>query len=134
MRVLHVTTEYPPMVYGGLGTAVGGLVTASRRAGIEVAVVDPAPYSDTTAPVVSIPHDRAIESAVRFAELWRPDVIHVHVFWLAHVAIGIRAATGTPLVYTVHSIDRAEYEIGSGPPECLTQASGSERPHTAESA
>ena len=30
MRVLHITTEYPPIVYGGLGTAVGGLVTAGR--------------------------------------------------------------------------------------------------------
>ena len=25
------------------------------------------------------------------------------------------------MVYTVHSLDRAEYEVGEGPPECLTQ-------------
>jgi hypothetical protein len=29
--------------------------------------------------------------------------------------------TGVPIVYTVHSLDRAEYDIGQGPPECLTQ-------------
>src|SRR2546423_15036877 len=38
MRVLHLTTEFPPVIYGGLGTAVGGWVKASARAGIEVAV------------------------------------------------------------------------------------------------
>src|SRR6266699_5499864 len=37
-RVLHLTTEFPPVIYGGLGTAVGGWVKASARAGIEVAV------------------------------------------------------------------------------------------------
>src|SRR5262245_52791273 len=39
LRVLHITTEYPPIVYGGLGTAVGGLVAASAEAGLEVAVL-----------------------------------------------------------------------------------------------
>src|SRR5829696_8482640 len=37
-RILHLTTEYPPVIYGGLGTAVGGWVNASARAGIQVAV------------------------------------------------------------------------------------------------
>jgi hypothetical protein len=23
MRILHLTTEFPPVIYGGLGTAVG---------------------------------------------------------------------------------------------------------------
>ena len=39
MRVFHLTTEFPPLIYGGLGTAVGGLVRASARAGIEVGVM-----------------------------------------------------------------------------------------------
>jgi len=48
-------------------------------------------------------------------------VIHVHVFWLAHVAAAVRQAMSAPIVYTVHSLDRAEYERGEGPPECLSQ-------------
>ena len=48
-------------------------------------------------------------------------MIHVHVFWLAHVAAAVRQATRAPIVYTVHSLDRAEYERGEGPPECLSQ-------------
>ena len=39
MRILHVTTEYPPVIYGGLGTAVGALVEASAQLGLEVAVL-----------------------------------------------------------------------------------------------
>jgi glycogen(starch) synthase len=137
----------PPVVYGGLGTAIGELVRASSGAGIEVAVLlvgdgaharytivsslnngDPPTshdrcwYGDGGALVCSIPHQRATESAVRFANRWHSEVIHIHVFWLAHVALAIRDAIGTPLVYTVHSLDRAEYEIGCGPPECLTQS------------
>src|SRR5260370_38926661 len=38
MRVLHLTTEFPPVIYGGLGTAVGGWVQASAREGMQVGV------------------------------------------------------------------------------------------------
>lgn len=39
MRVLHLTPEFPPVIWGGLGTAVGGLANASSRYGIEVGVL-----------------------------------------------------------------------------------------------
>ena len=61
-----------------------------------------------------IPHLDAVAAAVRFVEWWKPDVIHVHVFWLAHIATAIRQQTGVPLVYTVHSLDRAEYRDRPG--------------------
>jgi glycogen synthase len=139
MRVLHITTEFPPIIYGGLGTAVGGLVSASVSHGLEVAVLlvghgaipgylnsvsefaDAPAQRDDNCLVWSVPHATSVTAGVEFARRWRPDVIHVHVFWLAHVAAAIRKATGAALVYTVHSLDRAEYEIGEGPPECLTQ-------------
>lgn len=142
MRVLHITTEFPPIVYGGLGTAVGGLVTASAHAGVKVAVLlighgdrpgyhpygpevpnhneaMPPPARDVT--IWAVPYSAAVPESVAFARRWRPDIIHVHVFWLAHVAAAVRNATGVPLVYTVHSLDRAEYELGQGPLECVTQ-------------
>jgi len=142
MRILHITTEYPPIVYGGLGTAVGGLVTASALAGLQVAVLlvgygripgysssEPEFAGDSDVlgrrrrdvTIWAVPHSEAISASIDFARRWRPDVIHVHVFWLAHVAAAVRAATGAPVVYTVHSLDRAEYELGQGPPECLSQ-------------
>src|ERR1700750_2985100 len=39
LRVLHITPEFPPVIWGGLGTAVGGLVNASARAGVTVGVL-----------------------------------------------------------------------------------------------
>jgi len=143
VRVLHLTTEFPPLVYGGLGTAVGGLAAASVRSGIEVAVFlvgeDGDPSYQRVAGreptfgnacrvlhgsdirILAASHFSAEERGTRFAREWRPDVLHLHSFWLWPVAEAIRRRTGVPIVYTVHSLDRAEYEIGQGPPECLTQ-------------
>ena len=68
-----------------------------------------------------VSHAEAEAFGVRFVKEWRPDVIHLHVFWLWPLARTICARTGIRLVYTVHSLDRAEYEVGQGPPECLSQ-------------
>jgi glycogen(starch) synthase len=54
----------------------------------------------------------AAEAGVYFARQWKPDVIHLHTAWLWPVASAIRDATGAPIVFTVHSIDRVEYEHG----------------------
>lgn len=128
MRVLHITTEYPPIIYGGLGTAVGGLVAASALVGIEVAVLlighgsspgysrpglttgvsnQVRAHRKRAVTIWTMPNSGAVPGSVEFARKWRPDIIHVHVFWLAHVAAAVRKATGAPLVYTVHSLDRA---------------------------
>lgn len=141
MRVLHITTEFPPVIYGGLGTAVGGLVRASVETGLQVAVLligyggSPGysyPRAEASVDkfkrkrrkngtIWAVPHGDAVAASIEFSKRWQPNVIHVHVFWLAHIAAAVREATGAPLIYTVHSLDRAEYEIGEGPPECLTQ-------------
>src|SRR5439155_3226473 len=93
MRVLHITTEYPPVIYGGLGTAVGGLVSASAEAGIEVAVLlvghgslpgysgsGLAPENDNDGQadqsrgitIWAVPHSGAVSASVEFAQNWRP--------------------------------------------------------------
>jgi glycosyltransferase involved in cell wall biosynthesis len=148
MRVLHLTTEFPPVIYGGLGTALGGLAFASVRAGITVGVLlagemglsgyagsdsDLAEQSgdgDDRVQAVTrqggvtifhVPSYLPVEAAVRLVRAWKPDVVHLHVYWLWPVARAIQERTGVPLVYHVHSLDRAEYEIGHGPSECITQ-------------
>jgi glycogen(starch) synthase len=137
MRILHVTVEYPPIVHGGLGTAVGGLVKASA-AGLEVRVllVTDAPrvgYPDTIADlrqpdvapagarIICAPWAEAYQRARMLIATWQPDILHLHVFWLWPIVARLRGETGVPVVYTIHSLDRAEYELGHGPPECLTQ-------------
>jgi len=141
MRVLHLTPEFPPAIWGGLGTAVGGLATASAHAGISVGVmlvggslvlgdgsygawkpISPEQQglvADESLVVNSdgvfffqVPPAEAEESGIRLVRKWKPDVVHLHTAWFWPIARAIREQTGTPLVYTVHSLDRAEYEIG----------------------
>jgi glycogen synthase len=143
LRVLHLTTEFPPVIYGGLGTAIGGLVHASIQAGLTVGVLlvgeaghgsygQPLNAAQAAQDAAVIPNVNgislfqagwfdAIDRALSIVEQWRPDVIHLHPFWLWPIASAIQERAGIPVVYTVHSLDRAEYEIGQGPPECLTQ-------------
>jgi glycogen synthase len=143
LRVLHLTTEFPPVIYGGMGTAVGGLVAASAKAGLTVGVllvgetgyagygqsiaaeqIDPVPEAmlhPTDITFFEASWWNVIETAIQIVQQWQPDVVHLHPFWLWFVARAIQERTGTPVVYTVHSLDRAEYEIGQGPPQCLTQ-------------
>jgi glycogen synthase len=149
MRVLHLTTEFPPVIYGGLGTAVGGWVTASARAGIAVAVqlvegplaldgiASGAAYGygygygasgraaalartarlggGGDVPFFQCSWSDAAERGIRAVRDWRADVVHLHTAMLWYVAEAIQSATATPIVYHVHSVDRAEYEIGAEP-------------------
>jgi len=153
MRVLHLTTEFPPVIYGGLGTAVGGWVTASARAGIEVAVQlvegplvlaeggaaygspQPRPGSKQAEVVVgdegilfyTSSWEEAIDVGVRAIRAWRPDVVHLHTAMLWYLAEAIQHRTATPIVYHVHSVDRAEYELGQEPSPWLAHSQAQEQ-------
>ena len=69
---------------------------------------------------------QGIAAIAQTAATWRPDILHLHSFWLWPIAQELCARLGKPLVYTVHSLDRAEYELGQGSRECLTQWVGQE--------
>jgi glycogen(starch) synthase len=140
VRILHLTTEFPPVIYGGLGTAVGGWVNASANAGVDVAVqlvegplvlgAGSHAYGGLRHPAMArssgVSHQdgvtffqcswlNAIDTGVRLVREWRADIVHLHTAMLWYVAQAIQAATATPIVYHVHSVDRAEYEIGQEP-------------------
>ena len=140
MRVLHLTTEFPPIIYGGLGTAAGGLVKALAASGVDVAVLLIGNASGTSyrefAPDRSVTARRwragramifeaswfeDIDVLVSRVRQWGADILHLHSFWLWPIAQALRQKLGLPLVYTVHSLDRAEYELGAGPPQCIGQ-------------
>ena len=141
MRVLHLTTEFPPIVYGGLGIATGGLVAALAKAGVDVGVFLFGPHTGSSyvdfkplrgplatfsrrsagATVFEVSWSLDFDALARIARAWRPDLLHLHSFWMFHVARELRQRLGVPLVYTVHSLDRAEYELGAGPPQCIGQ-------------
>lgn len=141
LRVLHLTTEFPPLIYGGMGTAVGGWVTSSARSGLSVAVElveGPLVLGDQPHVVHGAPHDRpqaglglvegpagveflqvqwaeGSQAGVELVRAWQPDIVHLHTAVLWPVAQAILDEVGVPLVYHVHSVDRAGYEIGEEP-------------------
>jgi glycosyltransferase involved in cell wall biosynthesis len=149
VRVLHLTTEFPPIIYGGLGTAVGGWVNASARGGIDVAVqlvegplaLSAASYGALRSFVMSrsgVSHHEgitffqcswsaAVEMGIRLVREWRADIVHLHTAMLWYVAQGIQAETRTPIVYHIHSVDRAEYEIGEEPNPWLAHSQAQEQ-------
>jgi glycogen(starch) synthase len=140
MRILHMTTEFPPVVFGGLGTAVGGLVHALARAGDELGVLlvggslaaagygkpvagatDRPATVDPDIAFFQIPWTGCVEEAMRIARDWRADLVHLHTAWIWPFAEPV-LDSGIPVVYTAHSVDRAEYELGMEPGHILDHA------------
>src|SRR5688572_15258340 len=133
MRILHITPEYPPVIWGGLGTAVGGLTKALSKEKYSVGVLlvggalvlNKQPYGSwntfslqelkgqfTTEKFIKrenilffhVSPDEANKSADLLSDYWVPDVIHLHTAWLLPVAERIREKCRCPIVFTVHSI------------------------------
>jgi glycogen(starch) synthase len=139
-EVVHVTSEYPPVQFGGLGTAVAGLTRALSEAGAPVLVLlvhgegssygygygygygyttaSPGELSPATAAaasgveVVHLSWGQALTYGPSIVGARRARLVHLHSSWLWPIAAAIREATGLPIVYTAHSIDRAEVEHG----------------------
>jgi len=138
MRILHMTTEFPPIIFGGLGTAVGGLVHALARGGDTLGVLlvggglaaagygrpaagAPADRpADATCELVffQVPWSGPVAEAARIARAWQADLVHLHTAWIWPFAETL-LETGIPIVYTAHSVDRAEYEFGMEPGHIL---------------
>ncbi|MGI9197736.1 MAG: glycosyltransferase family 4 protein [Candidatus Nanopelagicales bacterium] len=135
-RILHVSWEYPPLVYGGLGRHVHALAEAQAELGHEVTVltqsVQGAP-DDSVANgvrVVRVPRD---PPAVPFDEehllAWvlsmetamtrrgealvvesAPQVVHAHDWMVAHAAVALRDASGAALVATIHATEAGRHQ------------------------
>jgi glycogen(starch) synthase len=123
-------------------------VTASARAGMTVGVllvegplvIDPAAYGAGGSATVQrhgvvdrqgirffqTSSAEAVQAGVRLARDWHADVIHLHTAMLWTVAEAIQQQTGKPLVYHVHSVDRAEYELGQEPNQWLAHSHAQE--------
>lgn len=128
MRILHITTEYPPVITGGMASAVSGLVSECARTGMTILVVhirdmrrkeyrQPSslklPNSSQCGIIIPIvlnvfKINDAINLCIDLARKWKPDIIHLHTFSLLPIALSIKGQIGTPMVYTVHSLEREE--------------------------
>src|SRR5262249_52349890 len=69
--------------------------------------------------IFPVPYHDAIAAAMRLVRARQPDIVHIHPVELWPIGKAIQRATGLPIVYTVHSLNLAEYEVGHEPPEIL---------------
>ncbi|MEE8601091.1 glycosyltransferase family 4 protein [Euzebya tangerina] len=135
MKVLHLSWEFPPRLYGGLGRHVAELSRAQVGAGLEVAVLTPALANGThdqaattgptvlranrTAPGLHPDHWVAgvldagmamVDRVLDASDQDRPEVIHVHDWMAGHAALVLAAAWGVPLVTTIHATERGRHQ------------------------
>jgi len=134
MRILHLSWEYPPVVYGGLGRHVHALAEAQAALGHDVVVItqhqddaaldevvsgvrivrvpqDPpqVPISDMLAWVMGFDHTVA-RAGVRLAREWEPDVVHGHDWLITHAAATMKTLFDVPLVATVHATEAGRHQ------------------------
>lgn len=137
LRVLMVSWEYPPVMYGGLGRHVHALSGSLTRAGHDVVVLTQAPegrcapvptteggprvvrasleagfpdvYADTAGFVRSL-QARLIDAQGTSLPDWRPDVVHGHDWVVAEASTTLATMLGVPLVATVHATEAGLYQ------------------------
>lgn len=85
----------------------------------DAALNQPAATGEPEITLFQIFYSRPPEVAVRIVEEWKPDVIHLHVPWALKFVLPILERFRIPLVYTVHSLLRAAYELGLEPAPIL---------------
>jgi alpha-maltose-1-phosphate synthase len=136
MKVVMLTREYPPQIYGGAGVVVGELSRAlSRRMGVEVRCFgERAPSTDGIAVRGYTPWERvrADQNGPAFAPVLETlsiglamardpvdaDVVHAHTWYADMAGVWIRTLHRVPLIVTLHSLEplrpwKAD-QLGSG--------------------
>lgn len=132
LRVLQVSWEYPPVMYGGLGRHVHALSVALAAGGLEVAVLTQGPpglpagdpgdppalrvvrapmgpdvpdvHADTAGFVQAL-QARLTEAGHTLLDQWRPDVVHGHDWVVAQASEALADQARVPLVMTVHATE-----------------------------
>lgn len=123
MRIVLLTHEYPPDIYGGAGVHIGKLAEALGRLGgheIEVlsATAKPVEMPGVTARHVPVPvnldapdpqHRRLYDTLARClgmaAQVERADIVHAHTWYTHFAATLVQQLTGARMVLTTHSLE-----------------------------
>ncbi len=134
MRILLLSWEYPPRIFGGLGKHVHALSLGLAAAGHEVHVVTrehPDARADEIIDGVHVIRCGERAPVVEFSDLipWvlsfnlavqeratalmldtEIDVVHAHDWLVAYAAAGIKNAFDAPLVATVHATEYGRHQ------------------------
>lgn len=137
-RILHLSWEYPPLVYGGLGRHVHALAEAQAARGDDVTVLtqaSPQARADDRVNgvrILRVPHDpptvpfdeahllawvMGMESAIarrgiEIVDDHAPDIVHAHDWMMAHAAATVTSAAqgAAALVATIHATEAGRHQ------------------------
>lgn len=131
MHVLHLTWEYPPLVYGGIGRHVPALAAAQAARGDRVTVVtqrpEGAPAHETQAGVTIIRVDPdgpfpyhlpslltwvgALDARIGNAacEVADVDVVHAHDWVVGRAGCAVANTHEAPLIATIHATEAGRH-------------------------
>lgn len=136
MRVLHISWEYPPVVYGGLGRHVHALAEEQARQGHEVSVLTQRPTGSpdrevlngvgiyrVPPPLPQVPREpealvtwaagldgamaRAAQAVI---DATSPEAVHAHDWVVTQAAAEARELSGAPLVSTIHATEAGRHQ------------------------
>ena len=136
VRILHISWEFPPVMYGGLGAHVVAIATEQARAGHDVTVLTQhgtdtvddeiidgvrvvrarelgEPQERTFANLLPwvASMQRAMNSRGRaLLDGWTPDVVHGHDWVVAAAAMTLSREAHAPLVATVHATEAGRHD------------------------
>jgi len=128
MRILHITSEYPPVHDGGLAAAVAGLINASLRTHMNIKIIHIKEVSGknyqkaamfyqsnknliTLRPIeIEMQISNATGMCIHLIKQWKPDIIHIHTYSLYPIAQAIKKQLAIPIVYTIYTLEREERE------------------------
>ena len=126
MRVVHISWEYPPLVYGGLGRHVAALTQAQAALGHDVTVVTQGegPVGDLNGvqvvrvPSTAFPYrlpelltwvgelDHRMGLAARTLDA---DVVHAHDWMVGRAGAAAAQSLRVPLVATIHATEAGRH-------------------------
>jgi len=136
VRILHLSWEYPPLVYGGLGRHVHALAEQQAADGHDVVVLTQfdgsAPGDDVhggvriirvppDAPFVPLDEEHLIawiasfnsaltRAGIALARHWQAEVVHGHDWLVAHAATAVKDLMQAPYVTTMHATEAGRHQ------------------------
>lgn len=134
MRICHLSWEYPPVTYGGLGRHVTALTRAQAALGHAVTVITQRPPGTPVREVIhgvdvvrceqvtpAVPRDvvglmawtaaldQNLAQVTTTGQVPRPDVIHAHDWVVERAATAARLAWDRALVTTIHATEAGRH-------------------------
>jgi glycogen(starch) synthase len=110
LRVLILTSDYPPCSWSGIAAAVREQALALAERGLDVHVITTAVSSDRERASSGVPHVHHLARDRFPLEIESGDVVHLHSLALAELAIELTRRFTLPLIYTAHALLEIELD------------------------